>query len=97
MTTDDCVTAVETIMRNHQKEEIRRRRSHGEILKLNGTVLNTSDQPQSRPTTGLPPISPSSTSSSSSVAGDKAREDKPDYFKASVRVRSGSSSSNTSR
>ena len=82
-------------MRNHQKEEIRRRRSQGEILKLNGTALNTSDQ--SRPTTGLPPISPSSTSSSSSVAGDKAREDKPDYFKASVRVRSGSSSSNTSR
>ena len=87
------VTAVVNIIRNHHKEEIRRRMSHGEILKL-----NTSD---TSPATGLPPISPSSTSSSSSVLGDTkaptTREEKPDYFKASVMVRSQSSSSNTSR
>lgn len=88
------ITAVAKIIRNHHKEEIRRRMSHGEILKL-----NTSDNNQPRATNGLPPISPSSTSSSSSVADKNlpGREEKPDYFKASVMVRSQSSSSNTSR
>lgn len=87
--------AVANIIRNHHQEEIRRRMSHGEILRL-----PTSDTQQPRPANGLPPISPSSTSSSSSMAGDKngpSREEKPDYFKASVMVRSQSSSSNTSR
>ena len=73
--------------------------SHGEVLKL-----STSDINMPRAATGLPPISPSSTtstSSSSSVNDYKnlvaSREEKPDYFKASVMVRSQSSSSNTSR
>ena len=76
--------------------------SHGEVLKLSTSDSN-SNMP--RPATGLPPISPSSTtstSSSSSVNDYKnlvvaSREEKPDYFKASVMVRSQSSSSNTSR
>ena len=94
--------AVEKIIRNHRKEEIRRRQSHGEVLKL-----STSDINMPRAANGLPPISPSSTtststSSSSSVNDYKnlvvaSREEKPDYFKASVMVRSQSSSSNTSR
>ena len=88
--------AVEKIIRNHHKEEIKRRMSHGEVLKL-----STSDINMSRPANGLPPVSPSSTSSSSSVNDYKnlvaSREEKPDYFKASVMVRSQSSSSNTSR
>ena len=91
---------MEKIIRNHRKEEIRRRQSHGEVLKL-----STSDINMPRPANGLPPISPSSTtstSSSSSVNDYKnlvvaSREEKPDYFKASVMVRSQSSSSNTSR
>ena len=91
--------AVEKIIRNHHKEEIKRRMSHGEILKLSTSDINTP-----RPANGLPPISPSSTTStasSSSVNDYKnlvaSREEKPDYFKASVMVRSQSSSSNTSR
>ena len=74
--------------------------SHGEVLKLSTSDINTP-----RPANGLPPVSPSSTissSSSSSVNDYKnlvvaSREEKPDYFKASVMVRSQSSSSNTSR
>ena len=74
--------------------------SHGEVLKLSTSDINTP-----RPANGLPPVSPSSTissSSSSSVNDYKNlvaanREEKPDYFKASVMVRSQSSSSNTSR
>jgi len=115
--------AVEKIIRNHQKEEIKRRMSHGEVLKLNGLTLGASSEsdassqeaPPSVPVfskntkrpSGLPMtagpgpnfnIQTSSNSSSTSVNEYRnVMAEKPDFFKASVMVRSQSSSSNTSR
>jgi len=108
--------AVEKIMRNHQKEEIKRRMSHGEILRLN--TPDSSDVQNGQPNGGVrngtafrvangfsnsPSVnhlqSPISSNSSSTSVNEykNVMNDKPDYFKASVMVRSQSSSSNTSR
>jgi len=115
--------AVEKIIRNHQKEEIKRRMSHGEVLKLNGLTLGASSEsdassqeappnvpvfskntkrPSGLPMTAGPGpnfnIQTSSNSSSTSVNEYRnVMAEKPDFFKASVMVRSQSSSSNTSR
>ena len=107
-------SAVETIIRNHQKEEIKRRMSHGEILKLNqdtsdntsGVHLVQQNQATSRIAAnfvrsannfGLNRGTSSNSSSTSVNEYKNVMTDKPDYFKASVMVRSTSSSSNTSR
>lgn len=103
-------------MRNHQKEEIKRRMSHGEILRLN--TPDSSDVQNGQPNGGVrngtafrvangfsnsPSVnhlqSPISSNSSSTSVNEykNVMNDKPDYFKASVMVRSQSSSSNTSR
>ena len=105
--------AVETIIRNHQKEEIKRRMSHGELLKLNqdnsdnnSGVQNVQNGAKSRVAANFlrsanssgPIDGTSSNSSSTSINEYKnVMTTKPDYFKASVMVRSTSSSSNTSR
>ena len=91
-------------MSAHQKEEIKRRMSQGAVAR-EVQKLSTSDIPQPRGANGLPPISPSSNASTSSFSSvndyknlvASMVEEKPDYFKASVMVRSQSSSSNTSR
>jgi len=105
--------AVETIIRNHQKEEIKRRMSHGEVLKLNqdksdnnSGVQNVQNGAKSRVaanflrsanSSGLIGGTSSNSSSTSVNEYKNVMTTKPDYFKASVMVRSTSSSSNTSR
>ena len=110
--------AVEVIIRNHHKKEIKRRMSHGEILKLNqggnsGSDNNNEVQQHQRQNGATNQVKASflrsansfghisgtsSNSSSTSVNEYKnVMTTKPDYFKASVMVRSTSSSSNTSR
>jgi len=105
--------AVETIIRNHQKEEIKRRMSHGELLKLNqdnsdnnSGVQNVQNGAKSRVaanflrsanSSGLIGGTSSNSSSTSVNEYKNVMTTKPDYFKASVMVRSTSSSSNTSR
>ena len=115
------VAAVEKIIRNHQKEEIKRRMSHGEGLKLNGFVLGASSEsettsqeaapnvpafsrnakrPSGLPLAAGPSFNIQSSSNSSSTSVNEYKNviaEKPDFFKASVMVRSQSSSSNTSR
>merc|ERR1711976_844780 len=114
--------AVEKIIRNHQKEEIKRRMSHGEVLKFDPNSSNSDiphdnlDSPlqnglatprvvnkfMKRPN-GFSNVTNHLTQSSSNSSSTSVNEyknvmnDKPDYFKASVMVRSQSSSSNTSR
>jgi len=108
--------AVEKIMRSHQKDEIKRRMSHGEILRLNtpdssnvqnsqngaGGVRNGASVRVANSFSNNPFVNQlnQSSSNSSSTSVNEYRNimnDKPDYFKASVMVRSQSSSSNTSR
>lgn len=105
--------AVEKIIRNHHKEEIKRRMSHGEILKLNqdnNSDNNNGMQQQNGATSrvaanflrsansfGLNSGTSSNSSSTSINEYKNVMTTKPDYFKASVMVRSTSSSSNTSR
>merc|ERR1711899_14535 len=101
--------AVEKIIRNHHKEEIKRRMSHGEILKMPPSEIPQHRNPQPQVPSGLrstaasssslPPHSPVSSNSSSTSVNEYKNviSDKPDFFKASVVVRSQSSSSNTSR
>ena len=106
-------SAVEKIIRNHHKEEIKRRMSHGEILKLNqdnNSDNNNGMQQQNGATSrvaanflrsansfGLNSGTSSNSSSTSINEYKNVMTTKPDYFKASVMVRSTSSSSNTSR
>jgi len=103
--------AVETIIRNHHKEQIRRRMSHGEVLKMNSFGSssnidlrngnqNIQEQGQMLPRGPVAINHHQSSSNSSSTSINEYKNvmnDKPDYFKASVMVRSQSSSSNTSR
>jgi len=103
-------------MRSHQKDEIKRRMSHGEILRLNtpdssnvqnsqngaGGVRNGASVRVANGFSNNPFVNQlnQSSSNSSSTSVNEYRNimnDKPDYFKASVMVRSQSSSSNTSR
>jgi len=108
--------AVEKIMRSHQKDEIKRRMSHGEILRLNtpdssnvqnsqngacgirnGASVRVANSFSNNPFVNQLNQSSSNSSSTSVNEYRNIMNDKPDYFKASVMVRSQSSSSNTSR
>jgi len=81
--------AVEHIVRKTNKEELRRRMSHGEVLKFSEAVNQVPSGFDNSISTGQ--VNRASNEYKTVMNG------KPDYFKANVTVRSQSSSSNTSR
>jgi len=81
--------AVEQIVRKTNKEEIRRRMSHGEVLKFSETTNHSPSGFDASINTGQ--VSRANNEYKTVMNG------KPDYFKANVMPRSQSSSSNTSR
>jgi len=81
--------AVEQIVRRTNKEEMRRRMSHGEILKFSET---SNPNP-----TGFAATVTTGQVSHASNEYKTVMNSKPDYFKANIMNRSQSSSSNTSR
>ena len=82
-------SAVEHIVRKTNKEELRRRMSHGEVLKFSEAVNQVPSGFNNSISTGQV--------NRASNEYKTVMNDKPDYFKANVTVRSQSSSSNTSR
>ena len=96
-------SAVENIVRETYKQEIKRRMSHGEILKLsenepsNASEKNVEKNETKASFTSKDFVVSPNASTSSVNEYKNVMNTKVNYFKANVMVRSQSSSSNTSR